>query len=164
MNEAARQPHKTRVKNSIDLALLKNPKHTLRSLSATLEKEGIHTAIRRNEEGIVYGVTYVDHRTKCVFNGSDLGKEYSAKGLQERCNKIVEIKPNSLIQQKATNHSTAENSMDEGRQKTSRDQAVAVAFPKIVDDLLHPSSTPDFVPHQLKKAKKKKQKRISTHL
>lgn len=42
--------------------------------------------LRQNNEGIIYGLTYVDHKTKCVFNGSDLGKQYSANGIQERCN------------------------------------------------------------------------------
>jgi hypothetical protein len=41
---------------------------------------------------MIYGLTYVDHKTKCVFNGSDLGKHYSAKGLQERC------RPNESVQ------------------------------------------------------------------
>ncbi len=35
-------------------------------------------------EGPIYGITYVDFKTKCVFNGSDLGKEYGAKAILER--------------------------------------------------------------------------------
>jgi hypothetical protein len=34
---------------------------------------------------LLYGITYIDFRTRCVFNGSDVGKEYSAKGLLEKC-------------------------------------------------------------------------------
>lgn len=41
------------------------------------------------KDGIIYGLTYVDHRTACVFNGSTLGKPYSAKGVLERCGKSV---------------------------------------------------------------------------
>ena len=37
-------------------------------------------------DGIIYGITYIDHHTKCVFNGSHLGKQYSANGIQQRCN------------------------------------------------------------------------------
>jgi hypothetical protein len=48
-------------------------------LVKTLEKEGISTVVRQNADGIVYGLTYVDHWTKCVFNGSVIGKQYSAK-------------------------------------------------------------------------------------
>jgi hypothetical protein len=85
INEELRQPHKTRVRNAIDLALLKQPNHSLQSLIAALEKEGIYTARRETAAGMIYGLTYVDYKTRCVFNGSDLGKPYSAKGLQDRC-------------------------------------------------------------------------------
>src|SRR3546814_953254 len=40
--------------------------------------------IRKSKEGLAYGITYVDMRSKCVFNGSALGKSYSAKGLTDR--------------------------------------------------------------------------------
>lgn len=83
-NEVARQPHKARVKNAIDLSLLKTPTPDLHLIN-TLEKEGIHTVLRRNADELIYGITYVDYRTKCVFNGGDLGKEYSAKAIQKRC-------------------------------------------------------------------------------
>jgi hypothetical protein len=36
---------------------------------------------RKNNEGRTYGITYVDRKTFHVFNGSDLGKKYSAAGL-----------------------------------------------------------------------------------
>src|SRR5690606_33648565 len=49
-----------------------------------LQKEGIDTVLRQNAEGLVYGVTFVDHKTKGISNGSSVGKEYSAKGLQDR--------------------------------------------------------------------------------
>lgn len=57
-NEAARQTHKARVKNAIDLALLKQPKKSLNSLVTALEKEGIKAVLRQNKEGIIYGLTY----------------------------------------------------------------------------------------------------------
>jgi len=52
-NETARQPHKARVKNAIDLALLKQPKKTLDSLVTALEKDGIKAVLRQNKEGII---------------------------------------------------------------------------------------------------------------
>jgi hypothetical protein len=30
-------------------------------------------------------LTYIDHNTKCVFNGSEIGKAYSAKAILEIC-------------------------------------------------------------------------------
>ena len=40
--------------------------------------------LRQNAEGRLYGITFVDNQSKCVFNGSDLGKGYSAAALQNR--------------------------------------------------------------------------------
>ena len=41
--------------------------------------------LRKSKEGQLYGITYVDHKTRSVFNGSSLGKEFSAKGIQKTC-------------------------------------------------------------------------------
>jgi hypothetical protein len=43
-----------------------------------LEKQGISVLFRTNGEGRIYGATFIDHEQKCVFNGSRLGKEFSA--------------------------------------------------------------------------------------
>src|SRR5207249_4466889 len=67
-NDIGRQNHKPRIKNAIDLALLKYENLSLSDLMKVLEKEGIHTALHRNAGGIIFGITYVDHRSKCVFN------------------------------------------------------------------------------------------------
>jgi hypothetical protein len=44
----------------------------------TLAKQGISAIFRTNNEGRIYGATFIDHEQKCVFNGSRLGKEFSA--------------------------------------------------------------------------------------
>jgi len=43
-----------------------------------LEKKGISAVFRTNDEGRIYGATFIDHEQKCIFNGSRLGKEFSA--------------------------------------------------------------------------------------
>lgn len=75
---------KTRVKNLVDKYFLGRDK-SLAGLVAALKNEGVDMVLRRNDDGLVYGVTYVDHRTKWVFNGSALGKAYSANAIRERC-------------------------------------------------------------------------------
>lgn len=84
-NNEARQRYKQRIKNGVDLSFVKNPNQTLPALQQALEKEQIHLLFRQNEAGVIYGLTYIDHQTKCVFNGSDVGKPYSANGIQQRC-------------------------------------------------------------------------------
>ncbi|MFH7004235.1 relaxase/mobilization nuclease domain-containing protein [Flavobacterium bizetiae] len=84
-NQERKPSDKSRVKNRINMALINEKAMPLGRLAELLEREGIQTIFRRSSEGILYGITYIDHSTKNVFNGSSLGKEYSAKGIEERC-------------------------------------------------------------------------------
>ena len=43
-----------------------------------LNRQGIDVVFRRNDSGRIYGVTFIDHDSRVVLNGSRLGKEYSA--------------------------------------------------------------------------------------
>lgn len=52
-------------------------------LTDLLQKRGIDLVLRTNEEGRTYGVTFIDHNTKTVINGSDLGDEFSANILNK---------------------------------------------------------------------------------
>ena len=56
-----------------------------------LAKQGISVLFRTNEQGRIYGATFIDHEQKCVFNGSRLGKEFSANNLNQNFSKIDEI-------------------------------------------------------------------------
>ncbi|MCF0049275.1 relaxase/mobilization nuclease domain-containing protein [Dyadobacter sp. LJ53] len=170
INETARQPHKARVKNAIDFVLLKRSENSLPGLIQALEKEGIKTVLRQNDTGLIYGITYVDFRTKSVFNGSDLGKQYSAKAIVERC---AEQQNQSLNYQK------------NWQQIPSDDQQVGSAYSRkaelqtqirvgptdsnssddrSLDVLFEPARTGDFMPWQLRKSRKKKQKKLSHQL
>jgi len=43
-----------------------------------LMRQGIGVVFRQNEAGRIYGATFIDHADRTVFNGSRLGKEFSA--------------------------------------------------------------------------------------
>lgn len=83
-NERQKQSFLKSLKTTLDWVLLKQPKNLL-SLAQLLEKEKINLLIRQNEQGIIYGLTYIDQNTKCVFNGSEIGKAYGAKAILEQC-------------------------------------------------------------------------------
>jgi len=85
LNQTRSISDKRRIKNAVNLALVNKNNISLNDLKMRLEKEGINTVFRKSETGLLYGVTYVDHTTKNVFNGSSLGKQYSVKGILERC-------------------------------------------------------------------------------
>lgn len=52
-------------------------------LTGFLKKNHIDVVFRQNEQGRIYGVTFIDHDRREVFNGSRLGKEFSANVFNE---------------------------------------------------------------------------------
>lgn len=67
---------KERSKKVIILAMKSHPNRI--SFEKELTKNGITVLFRENEQGRIYGATFIDHEQKAVFNGSRLGKEFSA--------------------------------------------------------------------------------------
>ena len=55
-----------------------------KELEQQLKKQGIDVVFRQNDSGRIYGVTFIDHDSRVVLNGSRLGKEYSANVFNER--------------------------------------------------------------------------------
>jgi len=53
-------------------------------LREKLRDENIDLILRRNDQGRIYGITFIDHNDRCVFNGSRLGKEFSANVFNDR--------------------------------------------------------------------------------
>lgn len=113
-NELKRHKYKSNLKNAIDKIFIKEKKISLESFNNQLKVIGINLVLRKNDHGIIFGITYIDHQTKCVFNGSALGKKYSANAILERCidpihrkvnpvdkeaikDKSIHIKPSFLI-------------------------------------------------------------------
>jgi hypothetical protein len=91
--------NKARVRNAVDLAFPGKESMSIQELWKALEKDGINIVLRENRDRLIYGTTYVDHRTKCVFNGSALGKQYSAKAIQARCQQEVLFDQKAALQQ-----------------------------------------------------------------
>lgn len=82
-NESLRIPLQSKLKMAVDWVLSKKPKD-ITDFVFQLKKENVMAVIRENENGFIYGITFIDLRNKVVFNGSDLGKIYSAKAIRER--------------------------------------------------------------------------------
>lgn len=61
------------------------------SFTRLLHERGIDTVFRTNEEGRIYGVTFIDHNNKEVYNGSRLGKEFSANKFEQMFSRQEEV-------------------------------------------------------------------------
>ena len=156
-NEIRRIPDKARVKIVIDIALLREQSISTNELARLLEKEGINTVFRRSAEGLLYGITYIDHQTKSVFNGSSLGKEYSAKAIQERCGlKVAGAEKRNQIHEKVPSKESLINNMQQ-----QNDTLTIPDLVKLLDILIQAEYLSDYLPNQLKNKRKKKRRGLS---
>lgn len=58
-------------------------RHNRKTFEKELARNGISVLFRENDEGRIYGATFIDHQEKVVFNGSRMGKEFSANVFHE---------------------------------------------------------------------------------
>lgn len=149
LNEPLKQAHKKHLKTSVDWIMIKPPKG-LAAFKQALEKEKIGLVVRQNDTGQVYGLTYIDHTTKCVFNGSDIGKEYSAKAVLEKLGQAQQFDATKLsIQQSPL---TGRHQMlSPGKQLDIKPD-----LSKLVDVIITPTEQYNHLPYELRKKKKRK--------
>lgn len=152
-NELQKQQHKRSLKTSIDWIMVKPPK-SLQAFKDALEKEKISLIIRKNDKGIIYGLTYIDHKTKCVFNGSDIGKEYSAKLILEKCG-IVQTMPEP---EKLEEAKVSQKEKHEIKPDLHKQQEKTHDLSKLLEIVIKPEEEYNYVPYQLRKPKKKKRR------
>ena len=163
-SEPERFKQKARVKNAIDLTLL-NQRHSLESLGRALAKQGVQLVERKSEKGLIYGLTYIDMRTKCVYNGSYLGKNYSAKAVQERCvvasqmTKSMQVSTPDIMQDERAARQTFTAGLRKPESHLLKDYTQdSSSETKLLEELIFPVSDPGPVPWQLRRKRKKKRK------
>lgn len=69
-------PTKQTLKSAVTIALQSTTDEL--GFKKQLGELGINVVVRRNDTGRIYGMTFIDHNSKTVWNGSRLGKEFSA--------------------------------------------------------------------------------------
>ncbi len=156
-------PQKSRLRNAVDLAL-KGKGITLNGLADDLSAKGIDLVVRRNTDGFVYGLTYVDHVSKYVFNGSELGKSYSAKAVQERC-LLSGLESRGLDSQQVQKFSQIVSGQMDSTNTTvgafswDAHSTGASLFSELLDCLIQPEYTSDYIPYELRQQNRKKRKK-----
>ena len=65
------------------LEVMRTSPHTEERLRQRLEKQGLQVVIRKNDNGRIYGITFIDDEKGIALNGSRLGKGYAAKKFNE---------------------------------------------------------------------------------
>lgn len=137
-NEKLRPQLKLRMKASLDETFLAKPA-TLQQMIGILQSKSVQTVLRQNDEGRIYGITFIDQQIRSVFNGSELGKAYSIAGLTNS------FKENSL-------HIKGNNLQLSAHEQSQWHPLLGEA----IDDLTQLERSNSFQPHQLKKKRRKK--------
>ena len=157
VNEPAKESLKQRTKNAIDDCLQTSPGN-MKNLVIALSQKQIYTVLRQNTEGRLYGITFVDNQNKVVFNGSDLGKGYSAVALQSRLLTSEEKSP-THDEIKGTNSNDSVNK-EMGQQKHPEKVITpTVKSEGILEILLSTKEQHDNTPSGLLKKKRKKKRK-----
>ena len=60
------------------LQTMRTSPNTEKELRQRLEEQGLRAVIRKNDNGRIYGITFIDDEQGVAFNGSRLGKGYAA--------------------------------------------------------------------------------------
>ena len=158
-NEVAKEPLKQRTKNAIDDCLQTSP-GSMKKLVAALNQKNIYSVLRQNAEGRLYGITFVDNQNKVVFNGSDLGKGYSAAALQSR---LVVVNENPLAKDETKVGSSSGILLKENDLNKQHDKTISTTTKNenLFDELLSTKEQYDNIPNNLLKKKRKKKKKIN---
>lgn len=91
-NKEKCKPFKDDLKKRIEKVFSRYTTISKATFLQELQKQYIQAAFRQNEQGFIYGLTFIDNKYRTVFNGSDLGKDYSAKAITERFAPTDELK------------------------------------------------------------------------
>ncbi|HWV73567.1 MAG TPA: relaxase/mobilization nuclease domain-containing protein [Pseudosphingobacterium sp.] len=162
-HDLARQEHKPKLKSKILYALGGKAPLSPEAFVERLRKEGIHAAMRVNQEGFLYGITYVDHKTRCVFNGSALGKECAAKAVQERLLQGEQQGLSPALKQAggvASRPADSSASIPDQKLTGSGNTNLNKELANAVEQLLRPEYAAQAVPYEWKKRKKKRRKKL----
>jgi hypothetical protein len=157
-NETAKEALKPFVKIKLDECMAKSPAN-MKEFVEQLKRQNIYTVLRQNAEGRLYGITFVDNQNKCVFNGSDLGKGYSAAAIQS---KLATAPTGNTIKQdeKESGHSSGSMSKELTVSK-DKEKSISIATSKenVLDVLLSTKEQYDNTPYSLLKKKKRKKRK-----
>jgi len=161
LNEGGKAPFKQHLKNTIDAALLSGV-DSMANLVVALAQQQVSTVLRQNTEGRLYGITFVDNNNKTVFNGSDIGKAYSAAALMAN---MGNSSSEEAIANKDKNTITKDPKKDGHpmglpvHPNQQKNNANADKNDGLLDILLSPQEQFAFTPNQLLKKKRKKKKK-----
>ena len=155
-NSPDRSTLKTTIEKTIQVATGED------DFKARLKNVGINTVLRRTADNRIYGITFIDHQSRSVWNGSQLGKNLSAGMFNDWWNngskpKIDIQTPGSEKLAINTNQSITGNKTSENQSNPSLSNA-ADAMSDIFGGLLPQTVGEDYEEEEFARQMKKRSK------
>lgn len=121
------------IKNTVHELL--NSSTSISQFKSNLEEKGIDVVVRQNNEGRIYGVTFIDHNNRIALNGSRLGKEFSANAINNLFQDVSEtvLKTTTL---KEINKKTEYESPEYTDKSISENQDKSTNKKSLIGDIL----------------------------
>lgn len=121
------------IKNTVHELL--NSSTSISQFKSNLEEKRIDVVIRQNNEGRIYGVTFIDHNNRIALNGSRLGKEFSANAINNLFQDVSEtgLKTTTL---KEINKKTEYESPEYTDKSISENQDKSTNKESLIGDIL----------------------------
>jgi len=151
LNEYLRKPFREKIKTKIDNAMLKAA--SFEQFKNELKKDKVSVVVRQNTDGRIYGLSYIDLLDKVVFNGSDLGKGYSAGAV------VDVLKSKSIGNDTTATKRTFEKT--EPTISTNDSTFDHTTGRNLLDELLDPLENNQGMPSQFGPKKKKKRRKLN---
>ena len=134
-----------------DVALAMHGSHGNREeFVRLLVSKGIDVVFRENDAGRIYGVTFIDHHNREVYNGSRLGKEFSANNFEKLFNSQGDIPCADMPQGFSESQSLSSTDLESG---------IEQAFGIFSFDAPANDPQEEMLAKQYQKKKKKKKRR-----
>lgn len=156
LNQVLRQPHKEPLRKIVDQVLNTSHVDSKEQFKSALDKKGIVVVFRTNAEGKTYGITFIDNRSRVIFNGSDLGKSLGAKAILEK----LSTKEDAIRPFRPGYNRVPDSLMPESRNDSSSDTGIGNVLKNLIttDDSI--PGSPEAALRLGRKKRRRKGKRL----
>ena len=150
----AKHPSKAILKNTVEAAMHMATGEM--DFKKQLLGQGINVVVRRNADGRTYGITFIDHESRSVWNGSQLGKHLSANIFDDWWSKGVKTNTAPGFLNKQASPESKEDELAGPFQflKVNRDDGLVTALGSLLPD----SQGEDYEERAFENQMKKKRK------
>lgn len=160
-NRPLQEAHLNSIRTRVEWALRKNPRN-LTEFMELLGQEQLKAVLWKNDAGWIYGITFLDLKTKTAVNGRTLGREMSITSLQANWTKLaqeLQVPPTTTTSQIPVKPGSGIG-LPAGYPhfRGTEDSFLA----QLISLLLQPLPQDERIPYELS-AKKKKKKYIPRH-